>query len=71
MARQWRIQYPGALYHVLSRGNDRRDIFLSDRDRTAFFDLLEQVSERYDIAICAYVLMGNHYHLLVKITKAN
>ena len=39
MARQWRIEYPGALYHVLSRGNNRQDIFESDDDRTLFLEL--------------------------------
>ncbi len=71
MARQWRIEYPGALYHVLSRGNGRQDIFLSDQDRNAFLDLLEAVSERYGIDIYAYVLMDNHYHLLLKTQGAN
>lgn len=71
MARQWRIEYPGALYHVLSRGNGRRDIFLSDSDRHLFLSLLEELSERFDIEIFAYVLMGNHYHILLKTLDAN
>jgi len=71
MARQWRIEYPGALYHVLSRGNGRQDIFLSDRDRHAFTDLLQEISDRYAIDIYAYVLMSNHYHLLLKTQEAN
>jgi REP element-mobilizing transposase RayT len=71
MARQWRIEYPGAIYHVLSRGNGRQDIFLSDRDRQLFLSLLEELSERFDIEISAYVLMGNHYHILLKTLGAN
>jgi putative transposase len=71
MARQWRIEYPGALYHVLSRGNGRQDIFLSDKNRHSFLDLLQEVTERFGIFICAYVLMSNHYHLLLKISEAN
>ncbi len=71
MARQWRIEYPGALYHVLSRGNGGQDIFLSDQDRHVFLELLQEVSERFGIHICAYMLMGNHYHLLLKITETN
>jgi REP element-mobilizing transposase RayT len=71
MARQWRIEYPGALYHVLSRGNGCQDIFLSDQDRYLFLELLQELSERFGIHICAYVLMGNHYHLLLRITEAN
>jgi putative transposase len=71
MARQWRIEFPGALYHVLSRGNGRQDIFLSDHDRYLFLRLLEELSERYHIEVYAYVLMSNHYHLLLKTVDAN
>jgi putative transposase len=71
MARQWRIEFPGALYHVLSRGNGRQDIFLSDKDRELFLSLLEELTDRFDIEIYAYVLMGNHYHLLLKTIDAN
>lgn len=71
MARQWRIEYPGALYHVLSRGNGRRDIFLSDDDRHLFLALIKELSDRFDIEIFAYVLMSNHYHLLLKTINAN
>jgi REP element-mobilizing transposase RayT len=71
MARQWRIEYPGALYHVLSRGNGRRDIFLSDDDWSLFLSLLEELSDRFDIEIFAYVLMGNHYHILLRTLNAN
>ena len=60
MARQWRIEYSGALYHVLSRGNGRQDIFLSDKDRCFFLDLVQEFSERFNIDVYAYVLMGNH-----------
>lgn len=71
MARQWRIEFPGALYHVLSRGNALQDIFLSDDDRHLFLALLEEFSERFNVEVYAYVLMGNHYHLLVKTLDAN
>ena len=71
MARQWRIAYPGALYHVLSRGNGRQDIFLSGKDRRLFLDLVQEFSERFNIEVYAYVLMGNHYHLLLKTPDAN
>jgi len=71
MARQWRIEYPGALYHVLSRGNGRQDIFLTDDDRGLFLDLLQEFSERFSIELYAFVLMGNHYHLLLKTLDAN
>ena len=71
MARPWRLQYEGALYHVFSRGNNQQDIFVTDDDRYLFLDTLGQMSERYDIDIFAYVLMDNHYHLLLRTPKAN
>ncbi len=71
MARQWRIEYPGALYHVMSRGNGGQDIFLSDDDRQLFLDLLGTLRDQYNVEVHAYVLMGNHYHLLLKTNEAN
>ena len=71
MSRQWRIEYSGCVYHVMSRGNGRQDIFHTDRDRVVFIDYLRELSERFDIDIVAYVLMDNHYHLLLKTNAAN
>ena len=71
MARQWRIEYPGALYHVLSRGNGGQDIFHTDKDRRLFLSLLEELTARFQIRLNAYVLMDNHYHLLLKTVEAN
>ena len=71
MARQWRIEFPGAIYHVISRGNGGQDIFLTDDDREMFLGLLEELSERFNIEIYAYVLMGNHYHVLLKTSEPN
>ncbi|MCF8068364.1 MAG: transposase [Desulfobacterales bacterium] len=71
MARQWRIEYPGAIYHVMSRGNGSQDIYCSDEDRQCFLELLENFPERYNIEVYAYVLMDNHYHLLLKTKEAN
>ncbi len=71
MARAWRIEYDGALYHVLSRGNERQDIFRGDEDRTLFLETVGEMSERYEMDIFAYVLMGNHYHLLLKTNRSN
>jgi putative transposase len=71
MSRPWRIAYAGALYHVLSRGNERRNVFISDDDRRLFLDTLGEVSERFEVDICAYVLMDNHYHLLLRTRRAN
>ena len=71
MARAWRIEYEGALYHVLSRGNERRDIFLDDDDRMLFLTGLAEAGERFAVDVLAYVLMGNHYHLLLRTRRAN
>ena len=71
MARPLRIQYPGAFYHVTSRGNERKAIFKSNRDRTKFLSYLESASERYDAIIHAYCLMDNHYHLLLETPRSN
>jgi len=70
MSRPWRIEYEGALYHLLSRGNQRSDIFMSDKDRSGFLDAAGEMSERFDIDIFAYVLMDNH-HLLARTRQAN
>ena len=71
MARPLRIQYPGAFYHVTSRGNERKAIFKSNRDRTKFLSYLESASERYDAVIHVYCLMDNHYHLLLETPRSN
>ncbi|HVO82830.1 MAG TPA: transposase [Syntrophobacteria bacterium] len=71
MSRAWRIAYAGALYHVLSRGNERREIFVDDDDRRMFLDTLGEMAERFELDIAAYVLMGNHYHLLLRTRRAN
>jgi REP element-mobilizing transposase RayT len=71
MARAWRIEYEGALYHVLSRGNEQRPIFIDNDDRLLFLETLGEMSERFEIDIFAYVLMDNHYHLLFRTNRAN
>jgi REP element-mobilizing transposase RayT len=71
MARAWRIEFEGACYHLLSRGNERRDIFLSDDDQRLFLDTLGECCERFELELFAYVLMSNHYHLLLRTRRAN
>jgi len=71
MSRQWRIEYVGALYHVLSIGNERKEIFNGNEDRKVFLEALAQMSNRFDVEVHAYVLMGNHYHLLLRTKRAN
>jgi REP element-mobilizing transposase RayT len=71
MARPLRIQYPGALYHVTSRGNARASIYADDGDRRRFLDVLGEVVESYRWCCQAYCLMPNHYHLVVETPQAN
>jgi len=71
MARALRIEQPGATYHITSRGNRRQRIFDDDHDRERFLAFLGEVSERYGFVISVYVLMTNHFHLVLKTTDAN
>lgn len=71
MARPLRIEYPGALYHVTSRGNEQKDVFKSRRDREQFLSYLESATERYGAVIHAWCLMNNHYHLLLETPDGN
>jgi REP element-mobilizing transposase RayT len=71
MARPLRIEYPGAFYHVTSRGNERKAIFQSNRDREKFLEYLGSASERYGAVIHVYCLMDNHYHLLLETPEGN
>ena len=64
MARPLRIAYPGAYYHVSSRGNEQKDVFKSRKDREKFLDYLASATQRYGAVIHVYCLMTNHYHLL-------
>ena len=71
MARQARIQYKGALYHLTARGNAQQDIYRNDEDRIEFLDILRKARNRYNCTIYAYCLMSNHYHLLVETPDGN
>lgn len=71
MGRPLRIEYPGALYHITSRGNEKKEIFLDSRDRKKFLEILEDYHERHGILIHSYVLMDNHYHLILETPKGN
>ena len=71
MARPLRIEFPGAIYHVTSRGNARQDIFLDDEDRLAFLAVLGKVVARFQVLVHAYCLMDNHFHLLIETKEAN
>lgn len=71
MARAMRTEYPGALYHVTSRGHQKKPLFLDDADREHFLKLVEQVARRYRWIITAYVLMTNHYHFVIETPQPN
>tara|TARA_Y200000002_G_C22480933_1_gene578715 strand:+ start:109 stop:639 length:531 start_codon:yes stop_codon:yes gene_type:complete len=71
MARPLRIQYPGAVYHVTSRGDRRENIYESDADRQAFLSTLWDVCERFNWICHAWCLMSNHYHLVIETPEAN
>lgn len=71
MARPLRIEYPGALYHVTTRGNAREAIFFDDRDRLRFLSILSHVAEDCRWICYAFCLMSNHYHVLIETTEAN
>jgi putative transposase len=71
MTRPLRIEFPGAIYHVTSRGNARRKIFLDDEDRQAFLTTLAWVVERFGWICHAYCLMDNHFHLLIETPSPN
>ena len=71
MGRKPRIEYAGAIYHVMCRGNRREEIFRDDQDRRVFLETLADVCDRTGWIVCAYVLMPNHYHLVLETPEAN
>ncbi len=71
MARSIRIEYPGAFYHVMARGNRRENIFFDDADRRFFLKALGEACGMTGWRVHAWVLMGNHYHLLVETPEPN
>jgi putative transposase len=71
MPRGLRVEFAGAVYHVMARGNERRDIFRDDRDRKRFLETLGEMAERFGVRVLAYCLMPNHYHLVLDTPRAN
>ena len=71
MARKLRVQYAGAIYHVMNRGDHRENIFRSDKDRELFLETLGEGCAKTDWQIHAWCLMHNHFHLVVETPKAN
>jgi putative transposase len=71
MSRPLRIEYAGAVYHITSRGNEKKAVYKDDVDRGIFLDTLSQVSKRYNWICHAYCLMNNHYHLIIETPDGN
>ncbi|HKI74758.1 MAG TPA: transposase [Pseudomonadales bacterium] len=71
MSRPVRIEYPGAHYHVTSKGIDQRAVFLDDEDRAVFLNVIDNVVSRFGWLLHGYVLMADHYHLVVEVPGAN
>ena len=71
MARPLRVEYPGAVYHITSRGNAGNNIYRDDQDRKTFLNVLTEVVKKCNWYCLAYCLMGNHYHLLIETPEAN
>jgi putative transposase len=71
MSRALRIEYPGAFYHVTSRGNERKEVFKTQKDREKFLEYLGSASERYGAIIHIWCQMDNHYHLLLETPRGN
>jgi putative transposase len=71
MSRPLRIEYLGAFYHVMSRGNEKQAIYRNRDDRKKFLDYLETATTRYAASIHCYCLMDNHYHLLIETPEGN
>jgi REP element-mobilizing transposase RayT len=71
MARALRVEYEGARYHVMCRGNQQRDIFLNQEDVDLFLKSLAEVCTRNEVRVHSWCLMSNHYHLLLETPKGN
>ena len=67
MARRPRVHFPGALYHVIARGNQRQDIFLAEEDFKTYLSYLSEYKSKYSFYVYAFALMRNHVHLLVEV----
>ena len=71
MARKLRLEYPGAIYHLLNRGDRREPIFRDEADRHRFLETLGEACAKTDWQVHAYCLMGNHFHLVVETPRGN
>lgn len=71
MARPVRIEYPGAVYHVVCRGNNRQNVFKDDRDRKRYLEKLVHYCELKEVRLLCYCLLSNHIHLLLETPQGN
>ncbi|MCP4489553.1 MAG: hypothetical protein GY820_19890 [Gammaproteobacteria bacterium] len=71
MVRPLRLEFPGALYHITSRGDRREDIYRDDQDRQLFLSVLSRVCDTDNWVCHGYCLVSNHYHLLIETPEAN
>jgi len=67
MVRKPRIHFPGALYHVIARGNRRERIFRDEKDYKLYVNFLREYKDRYGFYLYAYTLLPNHVHLLIEV----
>lgn len=71
MARHLRVEYPGAIYHVMAHGGEETNVFRTEADRARFLAVLTEALERYEVRLFAYILMDTHYHLAVQTLHPN
>jgi len=71
MARKLRLEFPGAVYHVINRGNYRTDVFAAETTKAAFEACLFAACEKFGWVLHAYVVMRNHYHLALETPQGN
>jgi REP element-mobilizing transposase RayT len=71
LSRKLRIEYPGAMYHVMNRGDQREDIFRDDQDRQKFLSTLGEACAKTEWQVHAYCLMRNHFHLVLETPQPN
>ena len=71
MSRPLRIEFPGALYHVMNRGRARQKIFLKEEDYQNFLSTVAEAHDLWGVEVFAYSLMGNHYHICLRTPEGN
>ncbi|MHB8155784.1 MAG: transposase, partial [Desulfocucumaceae bacterium] len=69
MARKIRVHYPGAVYHVIARGNNQEHILASDLDKNYYKELIKKYKDRFFFQLYGYVIMGNHVHMLIEVQE--